>query len=188
MEHIGPFLLAAMAVAAAVAAASETATTVPVAALPPLPALPVTAAASTLQPGTASCMDDLMPCATVSDDPTMLTPCCEAVAEVLKSDPECLCKVAEMSRNNTRKLASVSNNLDSDQQLFAQCKITGVSSDVCHKDKGHQGGTNHAVSSLKNVLTKTEKMRSQLAIDIALRSKITLSMHNGHLINNTFFQ
>ncbi|XP_052134441.1 uncharacterized protein LOC127753027 isoform X2 [Oryza glaberrima] len=142
MEHIGPFLLAAMAVAAAVAAESETATTVPVAALPPLPALPVTAAASTLQPGTASCMDDLMPCATVSDDPTMLTPCCEAVAEVLKSDPECLCKVAEMSRNNTRKLASVSNNLDSDQQLFAQCKITDVSSDVCHKDKGHQGGHN----------------------------------------------
>jgi hypothetical protein len=41
-------------------------------------------------------------------------------------------------------------------------------------------------SSLSFFSLHVQKMWSRLAIAIALRSKMTLSLHNGHLINNTF--
>uniref|UniRef100_A0A0E0M684 Bifunctional inhibitor/plant lipid transfer protein/seed storage helical domain-containing protein n=1 Tax=Oryza punctata TaxID=4537 RepID=A0A0E0M684_ORYPU len=143
MEHIRSFLLAAMALMVAVAAAVEATTT---AALSPLPS---TLPADTPQPEIPPCLNDLMACASVYDDSSMLAPCCDAVGKVLKSDPGCLCQVFEMARNNTKQLGS--NALDGDQQMFARCKIPGTSSTIC--DNGQAGHGTPAGDSSTGVLS-----------------------------------
>ncbi len=125
MEHIRSFLLAALAVVVAAATAAA-------AGLPPLPS---TMPADVPQPEIPPCLNDLMPCASVYDDSSMLGPCCDALGKVFKSDRACLCQIWEMARNDTRQVGS--NALDGDQQMFARCKIPGASSTIC--DNGQAG-------------------------------------------------
>ncbi|XP_052134796.1 uncharacterized protein LOC127753362 [Oryza glaberrima] len=134
MEHIRSFLLAALAVVVAAATAAA-------AGLPPLPS---TMPADVPQPEIPPCLNDLMPCASVYDDSSMLGPCCDALGKVFKSDRACLCQIWEMARNDTRQVGS--NALDGDQQMFARCKIPGASSTIC--DNGQAGhGTSAGDSS-----------------------------------------
>ncbi|KAF2912883.1 uncharacterized protein [Oryza sativa Japonica Group] len=134
MEHIRSFLLAALAVVVAAATAAA-------AGLPPLPS---TMPADVPQPEIPPCLNDLMPCASVYDDSSMLGPCCDALGKVFKSDRACLCQIWEMARNDTRQVGS--NALDGDQQMFARCKIPGASSTIC--DNGQAGhGTSAGYSS-----------------------------------------
>ncbi|BAF26195.2 Os10g0193100 [Oryza sativa Japonica Group] len=127
MEHIRSFLLAALAVVVAAATAAA-------AGLPPLPS---TMPADVPQPEIPPCLNDLMPCASVYDDSSMLGPCCDALGKVFKSDRACLCQIWEMARNDTRQVGS--NALDGDQQMFARCKIPGASSTIC--DNGQAGAS-----------------------------------------------
>ncbi|KAF0930782.1 hypothetical protein E2562_035254, partial [Oryza meyeriana var. granulata] len=118
----------------AVAAVAQAATTPGKAALPPLPS---TMPADTPPPETPPCLDDLMPCASVYDDSSMLAPCCDAVGRVFKSDPACLCQVFNMARNYTQQIGS--NALDGEQQMFARCKIPGTSASICENGPADRG-------------------------------------------------
>uniref|UniRef100_A0A0D9XID7 Bifunctional inhibitor/plant lipid transfer protein/seed storage helical domain-containing protein n=1 Tax=Leersia perrieri TaxID=77586 RepID=A0A0D9XID7_9ORYZ len=134
----------------AVAAAAEAATpTTAAAALPPLPfTMP---AADTPQPEIPPCLNDLMPCVSAYDNSSMMAPCCDAVAKVFKNDPACICQVFNEARNYTKQLGI--DALDSEQQMFARCKISGTSASICNNGLAGHGtpaGESSAGSEAKN--------------------------------------